>query len=476
MKKVRWLTLLALVVAISAMVLVGCAKGGDKVSSVLLKDNDPNTAIEIVLGEFDCSAYTLVVDYESGSTEEIALTEDMIREADIFKLYQVGDHEITINYEGKEYAFKLSVKRASFGELSFPKNNVFTYDGKPHSVEVDGNIPANAVVTYPGGNSFVNAGTYDVTAVVSCDGYLTERLSTTVKIERAKYDMSGVSFEGKEIVYDGNAHSLSISGTLPEGVSSPIYTINGKSASGVTDVGEYKVKATFVSNNQNYEPIPEMEATLTITPAEYILNGVDIVFENENGEAIPEASKVYDGKSVTLDLNDYSKLSQKISVSFTVLDKNGNVISSSNKNTGIVNAGIYTVIAEFTIANSKNYKPIEPIVRTFEVKKASYDTSKIYLDSNVVAYDGSAHRLTLELTDDFDILNAEVIYEYYLDGDLVVSGSGASVSEAGKYTVKAVITVNNENYEPIEAFEATLQIEGDSVSQIEPKPESEPIL
>ena len=466
MKKVRWLTLLALVVAISAMVLVGCAKGGDKVSSVLLKDNDLNTAIEVVLGEFDCSAYTLVVDYESGSTEEIALTEDMIREADIFKFYQIGDHEITIDYEGKEYAFKLSVKRASFGELSFPKNNVFTYDGKPHSVEVDGNIPANAVVTYLGGNSFVNAGTYDVTVVVSCDGYVTEKLSTTVKIERAKYDMSGVSFEGKEIVYDENAHSLSISGTLPEGVSSPIYTINGKSASDVTDVGEYKVKATFVSNDQNYEPIPEMEATLKITPAEYIVNGKDI----------PEASKIYDGKSVTLDLNDYTKLSKKISVSFTVLDKDGNVISSSNKNTGIVNAGVYTVMAEFTIANAKNYKPIEPIVRTFEVKKASYDTSKIYLDSNVVAYDGRAHRLTLELTDDFDILNAEVIYEYYLDGELVVSGSEASVSEAGKYTVKAVITVNNENYEPIEAFEATLQIEGDSLSKIEPEPESNPIL
>ena len=200
-------------------------------TSVALKDNDPNTAIEIAVGEFDYGAYTVIVTYESGNTEELPLTEDMLNATEQVKLFQVGDHDITVSYGNQNYTFKVSVKRATFEDLSFPENNVFTYDGTPQSIEVEGNIPTNAVVIYPRGNSFVNAGIYDVTAIVSCDGYVTARLSTTVTVQRAKYDTSGVKFEAKEFVYDGTAHSVAISGTLPKGVSLPTYTytVNGNS-------------------------------------------------------------------------------------------------------------------------------------------------------------------------------------------------------------------------------------------------------
>jgi hypothetical protein len=104
--------------------------------------------------------------------------------------------------------FKISVKRLTFGNISFPENNVFTYDGTEHVVEVVGDIPANAIVTYLGSNSFINAGTYDLSAVISCEGYVTAKLSTTVKIERARYDMSGVQFEAKEFVYDGISYTV----------------------------------------------------------------------------------------------------------------------------------------------------------------------------------------------------------------------------------------------------------------------------
>ena len=119
----------------------------------------------------------------------------------------------------------------------------------------------------------MNAGTYDVTAVVSCEGYVTQTLSTTVKIKQAKYDMSGVKFEGKEVVYDGASHSVAISGKLPDGVSSPIYTINGKDGSSATDAGEYTVKATFANLDPNYEAIPEMEAKLKRVDRERNLEG-----------------------------------------------------------------------------------------------------------------------------------------------------------------------------------------------------------
>ena len=81
MKKARIFTLFALIVIISVFVLVGCGDSVDPVTSLSLKNNDPNTAIEVALGEFDCSAYTLIVAHESGSTEEITLKEEMITEA-----------------------------------------------------------------------------------------------------------------------------------------------------------------------------------------------------------------------------------------------------------------------------------------------------------------------------------------------------------------------------------------------------------
>ena len=461
MKKIRLFSLFTLMVMLALVLLVGCAKN-DKVSSICLKDHDAETVIEMGIGNFEYESYTLVVTYESGKTEELTLTEEMITEADLFKFYQEGEHDITLSYEKCSYVFKVSVKRLTFSDLSLPQNNVFVYDGKPHAVEVEGDMPANAVVTYIGGNSFTNAGTYDVKAVVSCEGYVTVRLSTTVTIERAKFDMSGVTFESKEFVYDGNAHSIEISGTLPEGVAEPTYFIDEMQTSSATNAGEYKVIAKFSNKNTNYEAIPDMEATLTITQAEYVIEGVEILFKNEDGKVIDGKLKVYDGNAVTFDINDYSKLSDKISVAFSVCDAEGTEISTSNINTGILNAGVYTAKAEFVLADSKNYKPIDPIACEFEVEKANYDMTGVHFDNDVVISDGNGHSLFVILPNDHDIKSTDITYEYYLDGELLSDSEGnpvQSVTETGEYSVKAIFAVQDQNYEQIEDMIATLRIE-----------------
>ena len=308
-----------MILALTGILLAGCSKE-DRIASVYLKDYEEGTLIETAMGVFDYAAHTVVVEYTSGRAELVTLTEDMVEEADLFKLYQEGEHDITVNYGRYKCSFRISVKRSTFGALYLTENNVFTYDGKAHTVEVTGDLPANAVVTYPGGNSFVNAGTYDVVAIVSCDGYVTERLSTTVKIEKAKYDMSSVTLESKEVTYDGKSHSITISGKLPEGVSAPTYTIDRNAVSSVVNAGEYRVTATFANKNVNYEPIPPMETTLTILPAEYTIKGVDLVFKNEDGKTITSYNKVYDGMFVTFDINDYYAIYGKATVSFSVYD------------------------------------------------------------------------------------------------------------------------------------------------------------
>jgi hypothetical protein len=202
-----------------------------------------------------------------------------------------------------------------------------------------------------------------------------------------------------------------------------------------------------------------MTATLKITQAEYSVKGVDIVFRDENGALINDASKIYDGKSISFDLNDYNKLSKKLSLSFFVYDKDGNAISFSNKNTGIVNVGVYTVKVEFALEGGKNYKPIAPLVRTFEVLKAEYPPiENIQFISSQATYDGKAHSIAIEGVLPKDVT---VSYEYYVGDVLLVDGNGKpvqSIVDAGRYTVKAVFSHTDMNRKEIAPISATLHI------------------
>ncbi len=80
------------------------------------------------------------------------------------------------------------------------------------------------------------------------------------------YDISGITFESKTVLYNGSAQSLAIAGNLPEGVTvSYEYYQEGTKLSGEPiDVGEYKVVAKFSGDTKHYNPIENKEATLTI--------------------------------------------------------------------------------------------------------------------------------------------------------------------------------------------------------------------
>lgn len=467
MKKTRIILICTLAIAIACVILAGCSKT-EKITSIALKDYDAESAIEIQIGKFDYSAHTLVVNYDSGSVVEVALSEDMISELDRLKFYQPGDHTITISHGGKSCEFKISVKRNTFGEISFPENNVFTYDGSEHKVEVMGEIPTGATVSYIGGNSFVNAGTYNVTAVVTCNGYVTKKITTTVTVAPAKYDMSNVKFEAKEVVFDGKSHSIEISGQLPEGVAAPTYYINGNATTGVSDVGVYRVSAVFANNNANYEAIPIMETTLKITPAQYNLGEIDLIFRDEKGSEFLFPWKQYDGHAVTFDISGAAELKNKVSISYTVINEKGEEISHSNIDTKIKNAGKYTVKAEFVLLDNKNYEEIEPKTYTFEVSKAEFDTSGIVFESKLVKYSGEMNSLAVTIPVTVDITKIDVSYEYYFSGeDEVIQQNGKNadgVYGAGEYTVRAVFKVKDSNYEEIPPMEAKLVVEKKEIS------------
>jgi hypothetical protein len=112
-------------------------------------------------------------------------------------------------------------------------------------------------------NVATNAGNYEATATLA-DWYVwddgtPDEQKIQWSIAKATYDMSGVTFTNATFVADGEAHSIYVSGDLPDGVG-VTYTGNGES-----EPGTYTVTASFTGDAVNYEPIADMTATMTIT-------------------------------------------------------------------------------------------------------------------------------------------------------------------------------------------------------------------
>ncbi|MDE6790343.1 MAG: hypothetical protein K2J61_01345, partial [Clostridia bacterium] len=57
-------------------------------------------------------------------------------------------------------------------------------------------------------------------------------------IEQGTFDVSGITFTGDTLTYDGNSHKLEIAGTLPDGVSVN-YAVAGQTATAFTNAGTY---------------------------------------------------------------------------------------------------------------------------------------------------------------------------------------------------------------------------------------------
>lgn len=454
--------LLAVFLLVVLLAVCGCTNDR-RVTAIEIKDYTVDQVVEMQVGDFDYAKYTLVVTYASGETEEIAMTEDMFSAQDRMLFFKEGEHTVNVTYAKVSAQMKIAVKRHVFTDLTLPESITFLYDGTEHKVEVDGELPARARVSYPNGNTFINAGIYDVVAVVSCDGYVTERLSTKVTVERASHDMSGIELVSEEFVYDGTPHMLSILGTLPEGISKPIFSIDGKVVENVTDAGIYNVRVSFPNLDANYHPVPDMEATLTIKKAAHNVGNIELLLLDDKGNVIQNNKKVYDGEKADIVLSKDSKLPKGVTVTYTLKEGDGEEGMPLSA-LSLKDAGKYTVTAYFKFSDSHNYEEIAPISTTFEIQKASYALSGINFDAEILTYDGREHSIILNGTLPEELT---VSYEYYRDGVLLTDDAGKpvqSVSDAGRYTVKAVLNHSDPNYEelaPLSAILEVLQIEID---------------
>lgn len=405
--KKLWITIL--LICCSCLLFSAC-KEERAVKSIVLNEYSTENPLELKVGPFSYGDYTVTITYDNDETEELVLTEDMISETDKLKFYQEGKSEITITYKGAKTAITINVLRNEFSESIQFNNFTARYTGESYTVEVEGDIPGGTKILYPQGNTFQDAGTYDMTAILQCDGYVSKILSASVVIEKATYDVTNAQLYDAMVVYNKDPHGLVLKGkvfedekgnplhapaTIPQGVSVGYTITKIKDGKGVEiapdkqqviegnkaiDAGTYKVCAQFKGDTSNYNVIPDSVAYLTIERATYDMSKITFTDDTVTYSGREQSLSIASDSKMPLDVEEAYQIKQlKDGVGAMVADeyKAGN---------SAVDVGLYLVKVSFSIIgkNAENYtaSPFEKEAY-LTILRAPYDEmmKNIYLDS-----------------------------------------------------------------------------------------------
>lgn len=466
--KKLWLTIV--LICCSILCFASCTEER-LATSISLKEYSSETPLEFAMGKFPYGDYTVSIAYTDGSTEELALTEDMVSETDKLKFYQEGKHTITVAYKGAETSVEINVARNQFSENIQLNDFTATYNGSAFTVEVEGDLPGGTDILYPQGNIFQNAGSYDMTAILQCDGYATKILSATVLIEKATYDVSNAQLYDKTVAYNKDAHNLAVKGkiiddngtkahapaNLPQGVTVSYSITKVKDGNGdeiplekqqrveenkAVDAGTYMVCAKYKGDASNYKAIPDSVAYLTIECAAYDLSKIE--FANK--------TVTYSGKAHSLSIPSNSNIPSDVELSYKIArikDGEGKLVQDAPLQDGnsATDAGVYMVEAHFTIIgkNAENYKVI-PFERAYlTIERAVYDLSGIDFFDEAVTYTGEPYQLMV-----YGKIPEEIEVSYKIEQ--LKDGEGALVSGDDKYQASTNVATNAGEYAVTASF------------------------
>ena len=273
-------------------------------------------------------------------------------------------------------------------------SKTFTYDGLPHSIMVTG-APSGTKIEYKN-NVQTAVGHYQATAKLSKDGYKTKTLTAYITIKEPLKEFTGLSFTSQTINYDGQPHSLVLTGA-PEGATIT-YSINN-----IVDVGTYPISATV--SMEGYAT-KTLNATLRIKGKVFI------------GVTFSDQTFKFDG------------MAHSIFVEFANEPDNTQVVYSGN---GKSSKGTYTVTA---IITAPGYEKLE-LTATMTITDVNELPNYVFPDFYFI-YDGK----------DIAIKNYFYDYEYILeyeeniDFTAVYKVNGVTkaepiIKDVGTYTVSS---------------------------------------
>ena len=182
--------------------------------------------------------------------------------------------------------FEITNKKIYNLNVTFSGDTV-TYDGQSHTIAIEGDLPDGVTVEYfkadgttpfTGATNVADSGTVIARFTHNDPEYADiPDMTATLTIEKADYDMSGVTFEDKTVTYTGEAFDLAgwiDTSSLPAGV-----TVTYTCGTDLTSIGEHAVTASFTNPDPaNYNDIADMTAKLTISDA--VVSGVSVVVED----------------------------------------------------------------------------------------------------------------------------------------------------------------------------------------------------
>ncbi|MDY2913514.1 MAG: MBG domain-containing protein [Candidatus Enteromonas sp.] len=175
----------------------------------------------------------------------------------------VGTYIVTATIEAANY--ETMIKTATLSIVGKQITGVtiedkeFQYDGKPHSLEVSGEIPLGVSVAYSN-NGKTNSGSYTVTAKLSGTGYESLTLTAKLTITPIELPDSGY-FYSKAYIYDGQDHSIYVD-SAPSGATITYQCLNASGTNTFKNIGVYEIEATVKSDINH---LSKKYATLTIT-------------------------------------------------------------------------------------------------------------------------------------------------------------------------------------------------------------------
>ncbi|MBE7077126.1 MAG: hypothetical protein E7377_00315 [Clostridiales bacterium] len=312
----------------------------------------------------------------------------------------------------------------------------FTYDGNAHTLTatVNGVVAGDTVnVSYVGGNSYTNVGTYTVTVNgIDNNNYtLSGVTSKTLNIAKKTVTLDWTWDGGTErtFTYDGNAHTLTA--TVNGVVAGDTVNVSYVDGNSYTDKGTYTVTASI--DNSNYVIDGVTSKTLNIAAKTVTLD-----WTWDNGA---EQTFTYDGNAHTL--------------TATV---NG-VVAGDTVNVSYVGGNSYTNVGTYTVTidgiDNSNYvidgasELSQPL--TIEKRMVTFDWTWDNGAERTFTYDGNAHTLKAIAK---NVVVGDTVNVSYVDGN--------SYTNAGTHTV-TIGGIDNGNYAFV-AESKTLQIDAQVVS------------
>ncbi|MBQ7641147.1 MAG: InlB B-repeat-containing protein [Acholeplasmatales bacterium] len=313
----------------------------------------------------------------------------------------------------------------------------FVYDEKEHfPTATVGNLESgdtcNVVVTYREEYA-MTPGTYTaVASELSNKNYILpndeSKTTTSFIIEEAEYAFT-YEFNPLEVDYDGNFHMVEVEiDDMPNWLFINYKTSDGDEIiDGFKDAGTYVVLAEFKSNNPSYSvPSEPIQTTVTIKALEA---NISFTLENNTytGEAIYPTAKV------------------------TNVVEGDNPIVILDRGKDNINVGNYVVKA-IEISGNSNYKISNSVAYSYEIKKATYDTSNIQFVNKSFEYDGHVKNIFITAKD--ELLGTEIKGK---DGVVVTISYSDGLIDVGTKLITATFT-GSSNYNEIPQMTAYVTV------------------